>query len=192
MKIFLIRHGNTDWSDTHKHTGRTDLPLNPAGESAARQLAPRLAHETFSHIFTSPLARARQTCRLAGFGDRAQVNDDLAEWNYGHFEGLTTAHIHQTHPHWNLFRDGAPAGESPSDVATRADRFLALARTLNTTIAVFSHGHLIRMLAARWLGLPPLAAQHFYNTTASISILGYEHDESEPVILLWNETRGPV
>jgi broad specificity phosphatase PhoE len=186
-RLFLIRHGDTDWTDAHRHTGRTDIPLNSKGEAAARQLANRLKRETFTQIFTSPLARARRTCELAGLAARAQLAPDLVEWDYGDYEGLTTAEIHRINPNWDLFRDGAPNGESPDQAAARAARFLETLKPINGDIAAFAHGHIIRMIAARWLNFPPQSAKHFYTATASLSILGYEHDPTDPVILLWNE-----
>lgn len=190
-KLFLVRHGDTDWTDTHRHTGRTDLPLNTRGEARARHLGARLRVETFGRVFTSPLLRARRTCELAGFAARADVDPDLAEWDYGDHEGRTTADIRRGNPEWNLFRDGAPGGESPAAVAARADRFVERVRSAGGNAIAFSHGHLSRMLAARWLGLPAAAAKYFYTATASVGVLGYDHDRTEPVILLWNDVRAP-
>ncbi len=186
-RLFLIRHGDTDWTEGHKHTGVTDIPLNARGELHAAQLGQRLRSESFSRVFVSPLRRARRTCELAGFASRAEVNADLTEWNYGEDEGRFTSEIQRLRPHWSLFRDGAPGGESPDQVAARADRFIRLARTLTGDVAAFSSGQIMRMVAARWLGLIPLDGKCFCSATASVSILGYEHALAEPAILLWNE-----
>lgn len=187
-RLFLVRHGETEWTETRRHTGRTDIALSPRGETQAAKLATRLAGHTFSHVFTSPLRRARRTCELAGFGDRCVVDGDLVEWDYGHYEGLTTQQIQQQNPDWHLFRDGDPGGESPTDVAGRADRFLARFAGLEGDVLAFSSGHLIRMLAGRWLGLDPRHAGGFYTATASLGVLGYEHGRDDRVVLLWNET----
>ena len=186
-RLFLIRHGDTACSDTGQHTGRTDLPLNPRGEARAAQLKARLSGETFARVFTSPLIRARRTCELAGFGPRAELNDDLYEWNYGQYDGKTSAQIKALRPDWELFRDGAPGGESPADVRRRADRFVALARTIEGDVAAFASGHIIRTIAASWLGADMRVARCFFTATASVGILGYEH--GLPVMLLWNETK---
>jgi broad specificity phosphatase PhoE len=188
-RLFLVRHGNTDWADALKHTGRTDVPLNARGEQRARELGARLKGQTFAKVFVSPLIRARRTCELAGFAAQAEVNPDLLEWNYGDYEGRLTRDIHRERPDWDLFRDGAPSGESPDQVAARADRFVQLVRPIDGDVAAFSSGHIIRMIAARWLGLEPLDAKYFYCDTASVGILGYERDRSQPVILLWNDAR---
>jgi probable phosphoglycerate mutase len=186
-RLFLIRHGDTDWTDSHQHTGRTDISLNARGEEKARRLGTLLAKENFVHVFTSPLIRARRTCELAGFADVAEVNADLVEWDYGDYEGLTTTEIHRRNPHWNLFQDGVPNGESPEQVAARAERFVERVRSFEGDVAAFSSGHIIRMIAARWLSLSPHAAQYFYTATASKGILGYEHNREQPVVLLWND-----
>ena len=188
-RLFLIRHGDTDWTDSHQHTGLTDLPLNASGEAHALTLQSRLKNESFTQVFTSPLIRAKRTCELAGLSGGSEVDSDLLEWDYGNYEGRKSVDIHLENPNWNLFQDGAPGGESPEQVAARANRFIAKARSVQESgdIAAFSSGHIIRMIAACWLGLPPLAAQHFYTSTASLGILGYEHDRIHPVILLWNE-----
>jgi probable phosphoglycerate mutase len=185
-KLFLVRHGDTEWTDTRRHTGRTDVPLNARGEGRARQLGDALRRETFARVFTSPLVRARRTCELAGFGDRAEVEPALVEWDYGRYEGRTTADIQRERPGWNLFRDGAPGGETIDQVTARADAFVAKARAADANVLAFSSGHTIRVIAARWLGLPPADARHFFTATASIGVLGYEHDRGEPVVLLWN------
>lgn len=186
-RLFIVRHGNTDWAETHRFTGRTDLPLNPRGEDNARRLRVRLANRTFSGIFVSPLQRALRTCELAGFGSGAQIDPDLAEWNYGELEGQSSVELHQTRPDWDLFRDGAPGGESPRDVAARADRFIAKVRRIGGDVIAFSSGHISRMIAARWLALAPEAAGKLLCSTASIGILGYEHTLQHPAIELWND-----
>jgi probable phosphoglycerate mutase len=186
-RLFLIRHGDTDWTDSHQHTGRTDIPLNARGEQHARQLGARLKGETFSRVFVSPLIRVRRTCELAGFAANAEVNADLTEWDYGDYEGRLTKDVHRERPDWNLYRDGAPNGESPEQVAARADRFVELVRPIDGDVAAFSSGQIIRVIAARWLGLPPLAAKYFYTATASVGILSYEHSRTQSVVILWNE-----
>ena len=186
--IHLARHGETAWSRSAQHTGRTDLPLTEAGERQARALGARLDGLAVTQVLTSPLARAMRTCTLAGFGARATVDADLAEWDYGDYEGKRTVEILAANPGWELFRDGCPGGESPADVGARADRVVARVRAAATPVLVFSSGHFLRVLAARWLGLPAGAGCHWLLDTASLSQLGYEHDLSEPVIRLWNET----
>jgi probable phosphoglycerate mutase len=186
-QIFLMRHGETAWSISGQHTGRTDLPLTTQGEASARKLGDRLRATKFNHVFTSPRLRARQTCELAGLDAKAGIESDLAEWDYGDYEGLRSADIFKLRPDWNLFRDGCPHGETPVQVSDRADRLLARLRALEGNIAIFSHGHFGRVLAARWNGLPVGTAQHFLLSTASVNILGYEHNNlAEPVIALWN------
>ena len=186
-RLFLLRHGNTDWSDSRKHTGRTDIPLNADGEQHALLLGTRLKGERFARVFVSPLLRVRRTCQLAGFADHAEVCPDLTEWDYGDYEGLLTTAVHRTRPDWYLYRDGAPNGESPEQVAARADRFIERVRLSDGDVAAFSSAQIIRMIAARWLGLAPLAAKYFYTATASVGILGYEHDRSQPVVHLWDD-----
>jgi probable phosphoglycerate mutase len=181
-----VRHGDTAWSDTGQHTGRTDVPLTPAGEAQAARLAPLLADRSFHLVLTSPRARARATCRQAGFGAVAQVDDDLCEWDYGAYEGRTTADIRAERPTWSLWRDGAPEGEVPAQVAARADRVLARLRDADGAVLVFSHGHLLRVLAARWLGLGPEAGRLFALAPASLSTLGWEREQ--PVLADWNQT----
>jgi probable phosphoglycerate mutase len=187
FKLYLIRHGDTAWSEAHRHTGLTDLPLDRHGEHQARRLGKRLEGLSFTRIFTSPLRRARATCELAGFAVAAKTDPDLVEWNYGDYEGLTTVEIRRRRSEWDLFRDGVPNGESPRDVAARADRFIAKALRRPGDVVVFSSAHIIRMIAARWLSLPPDAARLFLSSTASVSILGYEHSRAEAVIRLWND-----
>jgi len=188
--IYLARHGETAWSLSGQHTGITDLPLTEAGERIARRLAGRLAGLTFCKVFTSPLQRAKRTCELAGFGAVAEIDPDLVEWNYGQYEGRTGAEIHAERPDWQLFRDGCPGGESPQQVAVRADRVVSRVRAVQGDVLLFSSGHFIRVLACRWIGVEPTVnARSFMLSTASLSALGYEHDFSRPVICLWNDTQ---
>ncbi len=187
--IFLARHGETDWSVSGQHTGTTDLPLTPRGELNARRLGERLSGLSFSSVLTSPLQRARRTCELAGYGDKAEVDRDLVEWNYGEYEGRRTADIHRERPDWLLFRDGCPGGESPQQIGERADRVVDRLRACAEDVLLFSSGHFLRVLAARWLGLPTAGGQYFMLSTASLSELGYEHNATEPTIRLWNDTR---
>jgi probable phosphoglycerate mutase len=187
-EIYLVRHGETEWTVTGRHTGRSDIPLTEAGEDGARRVAGRLQKIDFAAVWSSPSERARRTCELAGFGGRRVVDGDLAEWNYGAYEGLTTKDIHAGRPDWQLFRDGCPDGESAADVGARADAVIGRIRAVNATMAVFSSAHFLRVLAARWLGLPPEGGAHFILDTASISVLGCEHDLTEPVVRRWNWT----
>jgi probable phosphoglycerate mutase len=186
-RLFLIRHGNTEWAEAHRFTGRTDLPLNARGEEKARGLATRLAKIQFAKIFVSPLARARRTCELAGFGDRAQIDPDLYEWDYGQIEGKFSQETYLQRPNWDLFRDGAPGGESPNDVQLRADRFVAKAREINGDVAAFTSGHIGRVIAARWIGLGIEGAGKLLYSTGGVSILSYEHTRDHPAIELWND-----
>jgi len=188
-ELWLIRHGETEWSRSGAHTGRTDLPLTGAGRENAAAIGRWLAGRPFAMVLTSPLERARETCRLAGYGGAAQVDPNLAEWNYGDYEGRTSADIHNERPEWQLFRDGCPNGESPTQVGARADRVVARARAVRGDVLIFSSGHFLRVLAARWLGLEAAGGRYFVLGTASLSALGYEHDLSQPVIRLWDETR---
>jgi broad specificity phosphatase PhoE len=188
--IYVARHGETAWTVTGQHTGLTDLPLTPQGERNARALTDRLTGMAFAKVFTSPLQRARNTCALAGFGNVAEVDSDLVEWNYGDYEGLRTAEIRATRPDWQLFRDGCPGGESPAQVIARADNVLSRVRAIQGDVLLFSSGHFIRVLAARWIGMEPsVHAMSFLLSTASLSAVGYEHDFSRPVIRLWNDTQ---
>jgi broad specificity phosphatase PhoE len=187
--VHLARHGETEWSLSGQHTGLTDLPLTKRGEANARNLGRLIAGLTFTQVWTSPLQRARRTCELAGYGQHAIVDDDLVEWNYGDYEGKTTAEIRQTRPDWQLFRDGCPGGESPAQVGVRADRVIVRLREVGRPVLLFSSGHFIRVLTARWLGLEPIAGKYFLLSTATLSILGYEHKLNEPVIRLWNDDR---
>jgi probable phosphoglycerate mutase len=187
--IYLARHGETEWSLSGQHTGLSDIPLTARGERNARQLGTRLAGLKFSHVFTSPLKRASRTCELAGFGAQAVVDHDLVEWDYGDYEGKTTAEIRRQRPDWQIFRDGFPHGESLADVGARADRVIARIRALHSDVLVFSSGHFLRILGARWCGLEPSAGKSLYLSTAALSAAGYEHDLDSPVIRLWNDCR---
>jgi broad specificity phosphatase PhoE len=187
--IYIARHGETAWTITGQHTGLTDLPLTAQGEKNARALASRLAGITFGKVITSPLQRARQTCALAGFQSVAEIDPDLVEWNYGEYEGLRSIEIRAKCPDWQLFRDGCPGGESPADVQVRADNVIARVRASEGSVLIFSSGHFIRVLAARWVGLEP--SQHsmlLLLSTASLSAVGYDNELSRPVIRLWNDT----
>jgi len=192
-RAYLIRHGETAWSLSGQHTGRTDIPLTDQGEQDARKLAERLHVVRFSHVFTSPLQRARRTCELAGLGEVAEIEPDLVEWDYGDYEGQRPEDIRKRRPDWNIFRDGCPCGESAAEVSERADRLIARFRTLGGKIAMFSHGQFGRVLAVRWIGLPVRQAQHFLLGTASLSILGYQHNlADEPAIVLWNAASNDI
>lgn len=182
--LWLVRHGATDWSETGKHTGRTDLPLNDAGREQARALAPLLAGQDFSLVLSSPLVRARETARLAGFAD-AELDDDLQEWDYGAYDGRTTADIRCDVPGWTVWRDGCPGGESAADVGARADRVVQRVRGIDGDAVAFAHGHLLRVLAARWVGLPAEDGALLGLDTASVSVLGWERDQ--PVVRTWNQ-----
>ena len=186
--IYLARHGETAWSLSGQHTGLTDLPLTERGECNARRLGERLKGFEFARVFTSPLQRAKRTCELAGFGPRAEVDRDLVEWSYGEYEGLSTADIHAKRPDWEMFRDGFPGGETFDQIGARADRVVQRVRSITGDVLLFSSGHFLRVLAARWLGLKPQGAQHFLLDTASLSNLTYEHNPSQPVIDVWNDT----
>ena len=188
-RLYLVRHGETAWSLSGQHTGRTDIPLTEKGEQDARNLAAKLHAVRFSRVFTSPLQRARRTCELAGLGEAAEIEPDLTEWDYGDYEGLRPVEIRKGRPDWNVFRDGCPRGESPAQVSERADRLIDRLRALDGDIAIFLHGHIGRVLAARWIGLPVRQAQNFLLGTASLSVLGYEHNVAEvSAIVLWNAT----
>ncbi len=186
--VYLARHGETTWSLSGQHTGLTDLPLTDNGKDNAVRLGQRLKGLTFAKVFTSPLQRASLTSKLAGFGDVAEVDPDLLEWNYGEYEGLTSKQIYAQRPGWELFRDGCPGGESPDQIAARADRVISRVRAVNGNVLLFSSGHFLRVLGARWLGLPALGGGYFLLSTASLSLLGYEHNLSEPAVRLWNDT----
>jgi broad specificity phosphatase PhoE len=186
--VYLARHGETAWTISRQHTGVTDLPLTAQGEAEAVRLGTRLEGLAFARVLTSPLRRAVRTCELAGFGSAAEVEPDLMEWNYGAYEGRTSADIHAERPGWQLFRDGCQGGESPDQVGARADRVVHRVRAIGGNVLLFSSGHFLRVLVARWLGLEPGAGRYFVLGTASLSALGYEHDRSDPVIRLWDET----
>jgi broad specificity phosphatase PhoE len=184
---YVVRHGETAWSKSGRHTGRSEIPLSEEGEGKASLLAGWLAPVPFSHVLVSPRQRARRTCELAGLGARAEVDPDLAEWDYGDFEGLRSAEILRDHPGWNLFRDGCPGGEAPGQVSSRADRLIGRIRAMEGVVALFCHGHFGRVLATRWVGLPVIDAQRLLLDTACTGVLGYEHGNAgAPVIELWN------
>jgi probable phosphoglycerate mutase len=185
--LYLARHGETEWSLAGRHTGLTDVPLTPRGEENARRLGGRLAGHAFTRVFSSPLRRAWRTCELAGFGHVATVDPDLVEWNYGEFEGLRSAEIHASMPGWNIFEHGGPGGESPADVRARADRVVARLRAIPGDVLLFSSGHFLRSVAARWLGWEVMFGRYLALDPASLSILGYEHRADDPVIHLWND-----
>ena len=184
QKIYLLRHGETEWSRAGRHTGTTDLPLTENGRAAARALRPALAAESFDLVLTSPLRRARETCELAGLGPRAEIDADLAEWNYGEYEGRTSAEIQAQRPGWVIFRDGCPGGESPDQVAARADRVIARVRAVQGNVALFAHGHILRVFVSRWIGLAPRAGENFLLDTSTLSVLGYYGDA--PAVQTWN------
>lgn len=188
-RVYLVRHGETEWSLSGRHTSRTDVPLTTRGEEKARQIGQRLQGIDLALVLTSPRQRARRTCELAGLGASAEVEPDLREWDYGQYEGLHTAEISKMRPGWNLFQHGCPGGEDPNQMLERADRIVARLRSFNGNTGIFSHGHFLRVLAARWIGLPVAQGQHLLLSTASLSILGYEHDHrDQPAIGLWNAT----
>jgi len=186
--VYLARHGETAWSLSGQHTGLTDLPLTERGEQNAGRLGKALRGRQFAKVFTSPLQRAVRTCELAGFGGRAEIDKDLVEWNYGRYEGRTSAEIHAERPDWQLFRDGCPGGEMPDDVGGRADCVVRRVREAGGNVLLFSSAHFLRVLAARWLGLEAAGGRYFLLSTASLSALSYEHTLSEPAIQLWNDT----
>jgi probable phosphoglycerate mutase len=187
--VYLARHGETEWSLSGQHTGLTDLPLTERGERNALQLGKRLKGLTFAKVLTSPLQRARRTCMLAGFGNLAETDSNLVEWNYGKYEGLRSSEILKERPDWQLFRDGCPGGESPAEVGARAAHVVDRVRAVSGSVLLFSSGHFLRVLTARWLGLESQAGKFLLLSTASLSVLGYEHDVAEPVIRLWNDTQ---
>jgi len=184
----LARHGETAWSLSGQHTGRTDLPLTPNGEAQARRLGARLRGRAFSRVFTSPLQRAARTCELAGYGAVAELDSDLLEWDYGQYEGRRSTEIHAERPDWDLFRDGCPGGESPAQIGARADRIVQRMRSFAGDVLLFSSGHFLRVLTARWLGLAPDGARHFLLGTTGFGALGYEHRLDQAAVLLWNDT----
>ncbi len=186
QKVYLVRHGETEWTIAKKHTGLTDIPLTDEGRLQAEWLKGKLEDKKFKKIFCSPLERARETCEIAGFSKEAIIDEDLLEWNYGDYEGKTLAEIHETDPKWTIFSKGAPNGESLGDIATRANRVISRVRDIPGDVALFSSGHFSRALAARWLQLHVAEGRLFLLSTASISILGYEHET--PVLITWNKT----
>lgn len=187
-ELVLVRHGETEWSRSGKHTGRTDIPLTTNGERRAEAVGRELAQWRFARVLTSPLGRARESCRLAGLGDHAEVCDDLQEWDYGEYEGRTTADIRLERPGWSLWGDGVPGGETVDQVGARADRVIAEATAAPGPVVVFAHGHLLRVLTARWLGLEADAGRLFALDPATISTLGHERETR--VILSWNLAPG--
>ena len=188
--VYLARHGETAWTLSGQHTGLTDLPLTERGERNARRLGERLKGLSFAKVLTSPLQRAARTCELAGFGAVAEIDRDLLEWNYGEYEGRRTAEILAERPGWQIFRDGCPGGESPDQIGARADRVVSRLRAIQGDVLLFSSGHFLRVLAARWLGLEAAGGRYFLLSTASLGTLAYEHNNLvEPVIRLWNDTR---
>ena len=184
QKVYLLRHGETEWSLNGRHTGVTDIPLTENGRMAARLLKPILAKVTFTLVLTSPLQRARETCELAGLGQFANVEPDLIEWNYGEYEGLKTEQIRLTRPGWSVFRDGCPGGESPEQVGARADRVITKVRTAAGNVALFGHGHFTRVLAARWINLSANYGENFLLDTATLNVLGYYRES--PAFMIWN------
>jgi broad specificity phosphatase PhoE len=187
-ELVLIRHAETEWTITGRHTGGTDIPLTEAGREAAVALGPRLADRDFALVLSSPLSRARETAELAGFGDRAQYRDDLREFDYGDYEGLTTVEILAQRPGWSLWRDGCPGGETPDEVGVRADRVIAEAAAADGDVALFSHGHILRILAARWIGLAASGGGLLTYSAAAISVLGHERDSR--TVHKWNVAAG--
>ena len=187
MNVFAIRHGETAWSLSGQHTGTTDIPLTDNGRRLAERMRPVLAKQAFALVLCSPMQRARETCELAGLGNKAVIDHDLAEWNYGEYEGLTPRQIHESAPGWLIFRDGCPGGETPDQVGARVDRVIARARAVAADVAVFAHGHVLRVLAARWLGLPAGAGQHFLLDPSTLSVLG--DYRGLPAVKIWN---GPL
>jgi broad specificity phosphatase PhoE len=184
VKVFAIRHGETAWSLSGQHTGTTDLPLTDNGRRLAERMRPVLATNTFDLVLCSPMQRARETCELAGLGDKAVVDPDLLEWNYGEYEGLTPKQIYEVAPGWLIFRDGCPGGETARQVGVRVDRLIARSRTIGGDIALFGHGHMLRVLVARWIGMPARGGQHFALDTGTLCVLGYYREI--PAVLVWN------
>lgn len=185
--LWVVRHGETEWSAAGRHTGTTDMPLTARGREEARAIGPRLARHEFAEVWSSPRMRAIETARLAGLGDRVEIVEDLAEWDYGHDEGRTTAEIQEDRPGWSIWSDGPKGGETIEHVAERADRVIARARAATGDVLCFAHGHLLRIVAARWLGLPPQDGRLFSLSSARVSVLGWERETA--VIDRWNEAR---
>jgi broad specificity phosphatase PhoE len=184
VNVFAIRHGETAWSLSGQHTGTTDIPLTDNGRRLAERIRLVLAREKFALVLVSPLQRARETCERAGLGAKAVIDSDLVEWNYGKYEGLTPKQIHEEAPGWLIFRDGCPGGEAPDQVGARADRAIARARSVEGDVALFAHGHVLRVLVARWIGLPAGAGQHFLLDTGTLNVLGYYR--GTPAVKIWN------
>jgi broad specificity phosphatase PhoE len=184
QRVYLVRHGETEWSLSGQHTGITDIPLTENGRALAKRLAPILAKEAFVLVLTSPMQRARETCKLAGLAEHADIDRDLMEWNYGEYEGLTPEQIYERAPGWMIFTDGCPGGESPEQVGARVDRVIARVRAVDGYVALFAHGHVFRALVARWLGFPPTAGSHFLLDTATLNILAYYR--GIPAVKQWN------
>ena len=192
LRLFYFRHGETLWSLSGQHTGVTDIPLTSHGEAQARALRPWVGDVSFSHVLTSPRLRARATCELAGLGPRSRIEPDLAEWNYGDYEGRRAVEIREERPGWNIFRDGCPNGESPSEIGERADRLIARLRAMDGDIALFSHGHFGAVLGVRWIGLQVTEGQHFAIAPASMSVLSLDAaHQNTPVVALWNAAAKP-
>ena len=190
-RLFYLRHGETAWSLSGQHTGVTDIPLTPKGEAQARALRPWTAAISFAHVFTSSRLRARETCEFSGLGAQAIVEPDLAEWNYGDYEGRRTVDIWESRPEWNIYRDGCPNGEAPDEIGARVDRLIARLRDLGGNVALFAHGQLGGVFAARWIGLPPAQGRHFSVGPASMGVLSWDRDHLEtPVVALWNAAPG--
>jgi broad specificity phosphatase PhoE len=187
VNVFAIRHGETAWSLTRQHTGTTDIPLTDNGRRLAERMRPVLARNAFELVLCSPMQRARETCQLAGLGDKAVIDSDLVEWDYGDYEGLTPKQIRKGAPDWMIFRDGCPGGEAPEQVGARVDRVIARSRAVDGDIALFAHGHVLRVLAARWIGLPASGGQHFLLNTGTLCVLGCYREI--PAVRIWN---GPV
>jgi probable phosphoglycerate mutase len=183
-EVVLVRHGETEWSLSGQHTGTTDIPLTEHGRDQARQLRPLLCGSDYALVLSSPLQRARATCELAGLGHRMQIDPDLLEWNYGDYEGVTPAEIERTAPGWTIFTDGCPGGETPEQVGARVDRLMCKVREQAGRVALFAHGHVFRVLAARWIGLPPREGRHFMLDTSTVSVLSYYH--GTPALKRWN------
>jgi len=187
VNLFAIRHGETAWSLSGQHTGATDIPLTDNGRRLAARMRPMLAEKAFGLVLCSPMQRARETCELAGFGDNAVIESDLMEWNYGEYEGLTPEQIHEVAPGWLVFRDGCPGGETPEQIGARVDRVISRSRAVDRDIALFAHGHVLRVLVARWIGLPAGCGQHFLLDTGTLCVLGYYREI--PAVRIWN---GPL
>jgi broad specificity phosphatase PhoE len=184
MEVVLVRHGETEWSRDHRHTGRTDVPLTAEGRRQAERLRDALAEWNFTRVLSSPLSRALDTCRLAGYGDRAELSDALLEWDYGEYEGETTDRIRESRSGWSLWRDGCPGGETVTDVSARLDQLVSELKDSDGDVLLFAHGHVLRVLAARWVGLAPEAGARLWLATATISVLGFERETA--VFRRWN------